>query len=89
MIFESKAAPFFNTVMDFKPAGALIVAFTVTVDPGVPAKVPDVETVGIGNTSSYFWQLANATTTIANIASTLNMFVCKRFITFFVKMLIV
>jgi hypothetical protein len=70
-------------------AGALIVAFTVTVDPGVPDKVPDVETVGIGKTSSSFWQLANATTTIANIASTLNMFVCKRFITFFVKMLIV
>ena len=72
-------------MIDLIPAGALIVAFTVTVAPGVPANVPDVETVGNGKTSSSLEHPANVTTTRANMAKTLNMFVCKRFILCVIK----
>ena len=48
----SKAAPFFKTVIDFNPPGALIVAEIVTLLPGVPDNAEPAETVGTGNTSS-------------------------------------
>ena len=58
-------------MIDLIPAGALIVAFTWTVAPMIPANVPDELTEGAGKTSSSFWHDCNSVNT-ARTASYIN-----------------
>jgi hypothetical protein len=77
---ESNAAPFFNTVISLIPPGAFKDAFTVTVEPGIPAKVPEVLTVGAGKTSTSSVQLDNVP--IRRLAKVISLiaFIDNRFI---------
>ena len=67
-------------MIDFKPAGALMVALTVTVAPATPDNVPDEVTVGTGNTSSSLVQEEKTKETTVKTASNLNNLLFNCFI---------
>jgi hypothetical protein len=67
-------------VISLIPPGAFKDAFTVTVAPGIPAKVPEVLTVGAGKTSTSSEQLDNVPIRKLAIANSLIAFIDNRFI---------
>ena len=81
-VFESKATPFFKTIIDFNPPGAEIVAVSVTLAPGIPESAAPAETVGAGKTSSSFLQAVKANAIVSISIKAFVIFVCINFIVF-------